>query len=121
MIKTNLRAVADHIGFRNEFNCNGTLFGSIRPISSSAGWGETTKVGNLPVEHHQRFETACAATDFYVVYSYATPIAWWANGEWFVPPVRYSQTTSRHQGRLYMLLGQPGGHTTMAAKRSVLI
>jgi len=40
----------------------------------------------------------------YVVYSYRTPIAWCADYKgipvWCVPPVRYSVTTSRHQGRV---------------------
>jgi hypothetical protein len=33
----------------------------------------------------------------YIVYSYGTPIAWFKNGEWLVPNLKYSQTTSRHQ------------------------
>jgi hypothetical protein len=39
-----------------------------------------------------------AARIRYVVYSYATPIAWVRdNGEWVVPAEKYSATTSRHQ------------------------
>ena len=34
----------------------------------------------------------------YVVYSYGTPIAWHHAGGWSVPSVRYSVTTSKHQG-----------------------
>jgi hypothetical protein len=34
----------------------------------------------------------------YVVYSYRTPIAWYAAGKWTVPATRYSMTTSNHQG-----------------------
>lgn len=34
----------------------------------------------------------------YVVYSYATPIAWYTKrGAWVVPEEKYSSTTSRHQ------------------------
>lgn len=33
----------------------------------------------------------------FVVYSYATPIAWSIGGSWIVPEVRYSVTTTRHQ------------------------
>jgi hypothetical protein len=33
----------------------------------------------------------------YVVYSYATPIAWFDGATWEVPCVRYSATTSNHQ------------------------
>ena len=33
----------------------------------------------------------------YIVYSYATPIAWFKNGEWQLPNHKYSVTTSKHQ------------------------
>lgn len=33
----------------------------------------------------------------FVVYSYATPIAWHVGGAWIIPEVRYTVTTSRHQ------------------------
>ena len=35
----------------------------------------------------------------YVVYSYATPIAWYSNatGEWYYDDIKHSATTSRHQ------------------------
>lgn len=42
----------------------------------------------------------------YIVYSYRTPIAWlieWPNGlltYWVQPDVKYSPTTSKHQGRV---------------------
>ena len=111
MIKATLKSAPSLIGDRREFNCNGTLFGKTRVLPSM--------YGVLPQEYREQFEIACAAEDFYAVYSYRTPIAWYANGIWFAPPVRYSVTTSRHQGRLYMLLGQPGGETVMAAKRHV--
>ena len=32
----------------------------------------------------------------YVVWSYATPIAWHGRQGWTVPPVKYSPTTARH-------------------------
>ena len=35
----------------------------------------------------------------YSVWSYATPIAWFVDGEgWIIPPVKYSMSTGRHQG-----------------------
>ena len=44
-----------------------------------------------------------AARIRYVVYSYATPIAWVRdNGEWVVPAEKYSATTSRHQSIVRM-------------------
>jgi hypothetical protein len=33
----------------------------------------------------------------YIVYSYATPIAWFGKIGWVLPAIKYSQTTSRHQ------------------------
>lgn len=37
----------------------------------------------------------------YVVYSYATPIAWLTeSGVWVLPDVKYSVSTSKHMGRL---------------------
>jgi len=33
----------------------------------------------------------------YIVYSYQTPILWFANGAWHYPKVKYSHSTSRHQ------------------------
>lgn len=44
-------------------------------------------------------------SDFYVVYSYSTPIAWYnpLTERWTIPAVKYSVTTSKHQGNLYGL------------------
>ena len=43
----------------------------------------------------------------YVVFSYATPIGWfdYRRGTWVMPRVRYSATTSRHQGWLRQATG----------------
>jgi hypothetical protein len=47
----------------------------------------------------------------YVVYSYATPIAWhfrypglWAVGGWMIPDTTYSHTTTRHQSLVRVAL-----------------
>jgi len=40
--------------------------------------------------------TLNGSVDF-VIYSYATPIAWHACGGWIAPPVEYSKTTTQHQ------------------------
>ena len=37
--------------------------------------------------------------DLYTIVSYRTPIAWYFGGEWYVPDVKYSATTSRHLTR----------------------
>lgn len=49
----------------------------------------------------------------YVVYSYLTPIAWVTEDEdpLYVPDVRYSVTTSRHQGKCRAWGGRPGSYT----------
>ena len=48
--------------------------------------------GRLPREHVDSFQRAT-----YAVFSYATPIAWVADGQWVIPATRYSVTTSRYQ------------------------
>jgi hypothetical protein len=37
----------------------------------------------------------------YVVFSYGTPIAWHSRNGWTTPDVRYSVSTSKHQGRIF--------------------
>jgi hypothetical protein len=93
MIKTTLSSVPALVADRRDFNCNGTLFGVSKPYS----------LGHLPKEYYEAFVGADHAEDHYYVYSYRTPIAWYANGQWTIPPVKYSVTTSRHQGKLYMV------------------
>lgn len=67
----------------------------------------------------------------YVIYSYATPIAWHVRGEgWAYPDVRYSSTTTGHQSTVRSALrldyaGRCSGlvpvrtHTKAAARRAV--
>ena len=62
-------------------------------------WAESTDywpIGELPDRWIARIVNDSPS---YIVFSYRTPIAWWSelNG-WVVPDVRYSVTTSRHQG-----------------------
>jgi hypothetical protein len=49
-------------------------------------------LGMLPSEFLPALEDA-----EYIVYSYQTPILWFANGSWHYPKVKYSHSTSRHQ------------------------
>lgn len=54
--------------------------------------------GYLPPEWIDVVDAQRARVD-YVIYSYATPIAWHVEGGgWYMPDVRYSVTTGRHQG-----------------------
>lgn len=75
-------AIAKHEEFRS-----GALRGEAGPAVS---------YGRLPQGYVRLCEREAPT---YVVYSYATPIAWWSPaGGWTVPDVRYSVTTGRHQG-----------------------
>src|SRR5690625_697921 len=58
------------------------------------------RTGYLPAEWRERLREAQdrAGDGLYVVYSYSTPIAWWDGEQWTQPDVKYSATTSRHQG-----------------------
>jgi hypothetical protein len=91
--------------------------GALRGLPGNAtGWS----LGQLPGEYHESVKHAD-----YVVYSYSTPIAWhlpagvpstayppgvWytmrPDGEWITPQVKYSVTTSKHQGRIFTAISQ---------------
>lgn len=64
--------------------------------------GHHVSVGSLPPEYVEALREAAGAGDVYVVFSYATPIGWAAQGQDMltVPDVRYSSTTTRHQHAL---------------------
>lgn len=54
--------------------------------------------GNLPATEEQR--ESLDRSD-YVIYSYYTPIAWHdVDKGWVQPDVKYSRTTTKHQGRI---------------------
>lgn len=87
--RTNLSGVPEHVANRVNFTCNNTLCGR-------NGYA-AIYFGRLPQEFRGAYDAARFTSDFYVIHSYATPIAWFANGVWTVPAVKYSVTTSRHQ------------------------
>lgn len=89
--KTNLRNVSQSVQDRQDFS-GSNLHGHLGVISLDPG--------RLPARFHQALNDATKADDFYVVLSYATPIAWFANGQWFVPSVKYSVSTSRQLSSL---------------------
>lgn len=77
---------------REEFSANGTLIGRK---------GADYSTGRMPAEWAERY-AADRERIVFTVLSYATPIAWVLNdGTEVRPPVKYSVTTSKHQGRLY--------------------
>ena len=49
----------------------------------------------LSAEYREQFRKDAP---MYVIFSYNTPIAWYGELGWVVPNVKYSATTSRHQG-----------------------
>ena len=94
-----LRTVHQAVAARADFDCNGTLKGH---AGISGTWGS-----RLPERYFDKFRSDALADDFYCVRSYATPIAWFANGAWHVPNVKYSPTTSRHLSALHIGLNWP--------------
>lgn len=90
-----LRNVPTYWAKREAFQCNKSLRGQ--------AW--TDGSGQLPAAYAEAFHAMRESIAF-VVYSYATPIAWvLTDGTEIRPAVKYSVTTSRHQGRLYRPFG----------------
>lgn len=81
--KNALQLITDRIGF------TGSNFYGVVTAPNFNGKIET---GMLPDQFHYLLEDA-----EYIVYSYATPILWYANGGWHYPKLKYSHSTSRHQ------------------------
>lgn len=93
MIKISSRdtdAIARKLEKRESFDTHGALSGRSRVVT-----GYLPQTGQLPTKYHDELKGAD-----YVVYSYATPIAWHAYGAWVVPATKYSMTTSHHQSRV---------------------
>lgn len=89
-IGTNSWQAREALVDRESFETHGALRATI---------GGASQYGRLPTEYHDSARDAV-----YVVYSYSTPIGWvQADGEVIVPPVKYSITTTGHQGMLYAL------------------
>jgi hypothetical protein len=76
--------------------------GAMRAVQgSTTGWFNGN--GQLPTEWAERYR-ADEPNTVYTVMSYRTPIAWvLTSGEVVIPDVKYSRTTSGHQGLLYAL------------------
>lgn len=89
--RANLRNLREFVAERKPFAGSN--------ITGRAGYA-ALYVGQLPREYQAAFDHAHFAPDFYVVRSYATPIAWYADGKWYVPNVSYGATTTRQQAAL---------------------
>lgn len=95
MTTTSTRNAADLISKRQPFATSGALSGAT-PGATLSHWD----LGRLPRDPANAImiDHLSGSLD-YIVYSYGTPIAWHRTDTgWTVPDVRYSVTTSRHQG-----------------------
>ncbi|MGJ5894420.1 hypothetical protein DF268_11715 [Streptomyces sp. V2] len=95
-------AVRRALAARQPFTTHGALSATDR---------QSYCVGRLPQRWADLYRSdADAGRIVYQVYSYSTPIAWVLDdGTVTMPQVRYSITTSRHQGLLYALGVEPDG------------
>ena len=72
------------------------LAGSLKGVKTEGTHG----TGQLPQDWANTFQARSHVIDF-VVYSYATPIAWHdIEAGWVMPDERYSPTTSKQQGKI---------------------
>lgn len=95
MTRVTTRTATPEIAARRDFTTSGALSG--RNITHRP-WG-----GHLPQGWVDRLTEE---NPTYVVESYSTPIAWWSEDHgWTFPAVRYSVTTSRHQGQVARATG----------------
>jgi hypothetical protein len=95
MPKINGRQASSTIAARIPFQSHGALSAVAVERDRSI-----PSFGYLPAEYAAQLETEAPT---YVVYSYSTPIAWWSESHgWNRPAVKYSMTTSHHQGRCPM-------------------
>ena len=83
----------DALAAEEDFRTSGALRGTGERYSHTRG--------QLPSEYWDSLRDAQ-----YVVYSYATPIAWRTQCQWHAPAVRYSVTTSRHQGTIFTAIAE---------------
>jgi hypothetical protein len=67
------------------------------------------ETGQLPEAHRDMLnEDIENEGSQYVIFSYNTPIAWKTNGWWYIPDIKYSTTTTNHQGVVLVEAGHPG-------------
>lgn len=88
-------AVAVAIHDRIPFETHGALCGTTSGAYNASG-------GRLEGPDFDRFKADYQSID-YAVWSYATPIAWHTPSGWHKVAQRFSVTTSKHQGKLYLM------------------
>lgn len=94
--RATLRAVAALIEAKEPFDCNGTLTGEFWTV------GNASRLGQLPDSERVilREDGKRFSRELFVVWSYDTPIYWQRpDGTHYRPEVKYSMTTSKHQGK----------------------
>lgn len=98
-LTTRSRETAQHIADRKPFTTSGSM--SAQSVDGLSAWDS----GYLSGTDLDTFRAQCRAI-IYVVYSYSTPIAWyWGEGAregWHFVDQKFSSTTSKHQGNLYL-------------------
>lgn len=100
-LKTSIEArrrAGELVAKRQPFSNNGGTFRGIVGRPDTLGW--------LPEEWRKVWDRSRV---LYTIMSWDTPIAWLTGtGEWVVPDVSYSPTTSRQQTimRVYLLVGE---------------
>lgn len=100
-LSTRSIATAEAIGRRETFDTYGSLRGERRNPADNrfSVWDS----GRLSGRDLEQFRTDLPVID-YIVFSYATPIAWTTtDGRVHKVTQKFSVTTSKHQGNLYLL------------------
>lgn len=96
-ISSRSQFVPQMIRDRQPFNTYGAL--SAEAVKPGSHRGS----GHLDSGHREKFFADSHLID-YIVWSYATPIAWHkTDGTWFRVQQKFSVTTSKHQGKLYLI------------------
>lgn len=96
-VRTTIRAAGDSIRRRETFVAgDGSLTAEYLHGAGPLSWGRAPDAVTAAIREAR---ARCAELPLYVVLSYGTPIAYAVTGSPLtVPDVRYSVTTSRHQG-----------------------
>lgn len=84
-------------------------------VGNVSGNTYTGTLGRLPEPFRSAYDGNHVA---YVILSYATPIAWrLVGGQWVVPPVKYSVTTTNHQNTVLTAFATPRFYNTLYPQR----
>lgn len=100
MLRLTTRSIrtAQAIRDREDFKTSGALRGESHDgYYAYSGYLKETESNALREDCHNKVVD-------YIVWSYSTPIAWHkTDGTWHVVDQKFSLTTSKHQGNLYLI------------------